>query len=44
MVAGYASAGPAAFWLRYTWVRWKGASLFFVCFLNERLPDGKHWS
>lgn len=23
----------------------EGASLFYVCFfMNERLPDGKHWS
>lgn len=31
MVAGYASAGPAAFWLRYT-DEVEGASLFLVFF------------
>ena len=41
MVAGYASAGPAAFWLRYTGGV-EGASFFlvlFLLFLNQRLSD-----
>lgn len=35
MVAGYASAGPAAFWLRYTQVRWKGRRCFTSVFCER---------